>query len=83
MHREEAAQTQLHAGREFHLVQIDQEDGLVFVTGIVQLVFAVGGSEILPCNKRDKISAAHDDAGNVLIPFTPGDQTLVIPDAVA
>ena len=83
MHREQAAQTQFHAGREFHLVQIDQEDGLVFVTGIVQLVPAVGGSEILPRNQCDEIAAAHDDAGDVLVPFTPGDQAFVVPDPVA
>ena len=82
VHGKQAPKTKFHASRKRHLIQIDHEDGLVLVAGIVQLVSAVGGIEILPGDERNEVSAAHDDAGDVFIPFTPGNQTFVIPDTI-
>ena len=82
VHGKQAPKTKFHAGRKRHLIQIDQEDGLVFVAGIVQLVSAVGGIEILPGDERDEITAAHDDAGDVFVPFASRDQAFVVSDTI-
>ena len=83
MYRKQAPKTQFHTGRKRHFVQIDQKDRLVLVPSVIQLVLAVGGSEVFPCDQCNEITAAHDDAGNVLVPFASGDQPLVVPDAIA
>ena len=83
MYRKQAPKAKLHTGRKRHFVQINQEDGFVLIAGIIQLILAVGRSKVFSCDQCYEIAAAHDDAGDVFVPFAAGDQPLVIPDTIA